>query len=226
MIRVAAALALAAALAGCGGEERLRTLALDAAPAGVEAPGPGKTVLRFVQAARARDAVRMEALLSASTRETLGPGALYDLAEDFSGFTGGRIVLSRALEGGWAVGAVAGRSEDDDPAAYAAALRLERGSWRLELGGALFGRLRPGPLEQTDARPELRAEAQAGDEIEELLAWVDDRPVRAFPRRGRFTAEIRGRLDRELAAGEHTVVVFATTADTAGALAWPFEVTG
>ena len=220
-----AALALTAALAGCGGEERLPTLAFEADPVASQEPGPGEVVLRFVKAARAGDGARMAPLLSASTYETLGRGALRDIADDFGDFAGARIVLSRRLDDGWAVGAVAGRSEEDgDPAAYAAALRLEDGAWRLELGGVVFGRLRPVPLDEADAQPELRAEAQAGGEIDDLLVWVDGRPVRGFTRHWRFSAEIRGRLGERLAPGEHLVVVLATTAETAGALAWPFEV--
>lgn len=223
--RTLAALATAGVLAGCGGEEqRLPSLSLDADPHGSQLSGPGETVLRFVQAARAGNGSRMTALLSDATRESFGPGALADLADDFAGFSHGRVVLSERLDDRWAVGSVAGRSEDDEPAAYAAALLLEDGEWRLELAGVVFGRLRPGPLDETHDRPELRAEAQAGGEVEQLLAWMDGRPVRAFPLRRTFTAEIRGRLDRPLPPGGHVVVVFAATADTAAAFAWPFEV--
>jgi hypothetical protein len=223
--RAVAALAVAVVLAGCGGEERLPTLAFEEEQLGSQARRPGQVVLQFVEAARAGDGARMALLLSASTYDTLGPGALRDIADDFAEFVDGRVVLSLRLDDGWAVGAVAGRSEEDgDPAAYAAALRLEDGAWRLELGGVVFGRLRPGPLDETDALPELRAEAQAGGEIEDLLVWVDGRPVRGFARHRRFTAEVRGRLGEPLAPGRHMVIVFATAAETAGALAWPFEV--
>ena len=223
--RAVAALAVAVLLAGCGGEEQLPGLAFEEDPVGSQARGPGQVVLQFAQAARAGDGARMAPLLSASTYDTLGPRALGDIADDFAEFVDGRVVLSLRLDDDWAVGAVAGRSEDDgDPAAYAAALRLEEGAWRIELGGVVFGRLRPGPLDEVDESPELRAEAQAGGEIEKLLVWVDGRPVRGFARYGRFTAELRGRLAERLSPGVHAVVVFGRTAETAGALAWPFEV--
>jgi hypothetical protein len=188
---------------------------------------PGLVVMRFVQAARAGDAARMRALLSAGTRASFGPGVEAELAEDFEGISLGPIVLSQRLDDDWAVGVVRGRDEDGDPAAFGAALRDEEGGWRLELGGLAFGRLRPQPLDEADGRAELRVEAQAGGEVEELLLWVDDQAVRAHPvRRHPFTREVWGRLRGGLPAGLHTAVVFATSGDTAAAFAWPFEVDG
>ncbi|MEX2212340.1 MAG: hypothetical protein WD689_11330 [Gaiellaceae bacterium] len=213
--------------AGCGGEERLPVLRLDAEPVGSPARGPGLVVLAFVQAARAGDTKAMRALMSAETRASYAPGVAGELADDFEGFSGPRVELSLRLDGGWAVAAVSGRSRDDEPAAYAAALRLEAGRWRLELGGIAFGLLKPAPLAEVGERPELRVEAQAGTEIDELALWIGDRPVLSHPiRRRSFTREVWGRLDRPLDPGPQIAVAFAVAGETAGAFAWPFEVEG
>lgn len=234
------ALATVLAIAGCGGSEadELSPVSLDGEPVGAVAREPGVTVLRFVQAARRADAAQMWALLSEATRASIGPsfrqfsgGTAPELSENFEDFEQARVTLSRALDDRWAIGAVVGLYESEDeepePAAYAAALRREDGRWRLELGGVVVARLEPDPLEEVGRRPELRAEAEAGGEIERMLVWLDGRPVGVRPERKLpFTAEIRGVPDRPLAPGDHALVVFAETQDTAGALAWPFAVSG
>lgn len=220
-MRAVGALAVAAVAAGCGGGANLPALQLDAAREGV--PGPGIAVLDFVRAATAGDTERMSVLLSEETRASFGPGVEAELAEQLENLAGARVVLSERLDDRWAVGAVAGEDEDGDPAAFAAALVLE-GSWRLELGGLAFGRL--APTGEVGSRPEVRVEAQAGDEVEQLLLWIDDRRVAAAAvRRQPFTREIHGRLAEALPLGVHTAVAFASFDGIPGAFAWPFEVT-
>lgn len=226
-MRLAAAVILAAALAaGCGGGERLPAIFLEPG-SGVPDREAGLTVLRFVQAARSGDSARMRALMSADTRASFGPGTGRELAAQLAGFGEARIVLGQPLDGGWAVGAVAGRNEDGEPAAWAAALRRENDRWRVELGGVFFTRLRPTPLAEADPLAEIRVEAQAGGDVDELRAWVGEAPLRAHAfRRQPFTREIWGRLRTALPAGQHTLVAFASAGQTAGAFAWPFEVPG
>lgn len=226
-MRYLAAVLLAAALAaGCGGGERLPGLFLEPEARAVDREA-GLTVLRFVQAARSGDSERMRALMSTDTRASFGPGTVQEIARQLEGFREARIVLAQALDGGWAVAAVAGRNEEGEPAAWAAALRLERDRWRVELGGVFFTRLRPTPLEEADPQAEIRVEAQAGGEVDELRTWVGERPVRAYAlRRQPFSREIWGRLQTALPEGQHTLVAFASSGDTAGAFAWPFEVPG
>lgn len=223
---LAAALLAAALAAGCGGSERLPVISLE--PEGGSADREaGLAVLRFVQAAQSGDRERMHALMSADTRASFGPGTGRELADQLAGFGEARIVLGQALGDGWAVGAVAGRNEDDEPAAWAAALRLENDRWRVELGGVFFTRMRPVPLGEADPRAEIRVEAQAGGEIDELRTWIDREPLRAYAfRRHPFAREIWGRLRTALPEGEHTLVAFASAGETAGAFAWPFEVPG
>jgi hypothetical protein len=226
-VRYVAAVLLAAALAaGCGGGERLPTILLERDGRIVDREA-GLAVLRFVQAARSGDSGRIRALMSADTRASFGPGTGRELADQLAGFGEARIVLGQALDEGWAVAAVAGRNEEGEPAAWGAALRLENGRWRVELGGVFFSRLRPAPLEEADPRAEIRVEAQAGGEVDELRAWIGPEPLRAYAfRRQPFTREIWGRLRTALPPGQHTLVAFASSGETAGAFAWPFEVEG
>jgi hypothetical protein len=226
-VKYVAAVLLAAALAaGCGGSERLPTILLEPEGPGADREA-GLAVLRFVQAAQSGDRERMHALMSADTRATFGPGTGRELADELAGFGKARIVLGQALDEGWAVGAVAGSNEEGEPAAWAAALRLENDRWRVELGGVFFTRMRPAPLEEADRRPEIRVEAQAGGDVDELRAWIGGKPLRAYAfRRQPFTREIWGRLRTALPEGQHTLVAFASAGETAGAFAWPFEVTG
>jgi hypothetical protein len=235
--RLVAAALVAAAAAGCGGSTAGdAVVSLDGAPVGAETREPGRVVLRFVQAARAGNARTMWNLLSAPTRASIGPtferfarATALDLAEDFEDYREFSIHLSRSLGRRWGVGAVTARyapeGEEPEPAAFAAAVRRERGTWRLELAGLVVEKLDPDPLDETGPRPVLGAEAQAGADVARMVLWLDGRAVGA---RGRslapFTAELRGVPDRDLAEGLHTAVVFAATRDTAGAVAWPFEV--
>ena len=224
-MRYLAAVLLAAALAaGCGGSERLPVIFAE--PEGrVADRETGLAVLRFLQAARAGDSRRMRALMSADTRASFGPGTERELADQLAGFREARIVLGQTLDGDWAVAAVAGRNEEGEPAAWAAALHLENDRWRVELGGVFFTRMRPAPLAEADPRAEIRVEAQAGGEVGELRTWIGRRPLRAYAfRRQPFTREIWGRLRTALPEGQHTLVAFAAAGDTAGAFAWPFEV--
>jgi hypothetical protein len=180
----------------------------------------------------------MWALLSKPTKRSIGPGMLPfargtapDLYDSFADFRQGRVLLSRKLDETWAVGAVTGSFESDDgdtePAAYALALRREDGQWKVELAGLVIAKLRPSPADTTGGRPELRAEAQAGNGVDRMLMWVDGAAARVpFLRTSDFTGEIDGKPMQQIPAGEHTAVVFAKTPVTAGAQAWTFDVDG
>ncbi|HEV8250997.1 MAG TPA: hypothetical protein VGQ15_13585 [Gaiellaceae bacterium] len=238
LARAVATAALCALLATACGSEKLAAVHLGADQPGSPDREPGLTVLRFVQAARRGDAERMWPLLSEPTRRSIGPGLLpfargaaIDLYDSFEDFRQGRVLLSRKLDDTWAIGAVAGRFEtdegDSEPAAYAVALRREGGRWRVELGGLVIAKLRPQPAQTAGDRPELRAEAQAGDDVEQMLLWLDGVAARVpFSRTSPFTGEIDGRPEQPIAGGEHAVVVFARTPVTAGAQAWTFDVDG
>jgi hypothetical protein len=238
LVRAAAVAALCASLAACGSESEPAAVHLNVEQPGSPDAAPGQTVLRFVQAARRGDAEGMWGLLSEPTKRSIGPGVLSfsqgtagDLYDSFADFRQGRVLLSRKLDDDWAVGAVTGTFESDDgdtePAAYALALRREDGKWKVELGGLVIARLRPPPSDTSGDRPELRAEAQAGNGVDRMLMWVDGSAARVpFIRTSDFTAEIDGKPTERIPPGEHVAVVFARTPVTAGAQAWTFDVDG
>lgn len=177
----------------------------------------------------------MWALLSAETRATFGSdvasfrrGAARGLGDGVGALDPrARVILARRV-GRWAVAAIAGERVVDGERgrfAWGAAFVREHGGWRLELGGVAFEGLAPEPLEATGARPELGVRADGAGEVVLVRLWLDGKPVAArrvaeLP----FRARVSGRPSAPLAPGFHALVVFAATRDSAGALAWPFEV--
>jgi hypothetical protein len=207
---------------------------------GTADPAPGRILLSFVRAAGEGNARAMWNLLSEPTRASIGP--------TFADFRGGasvnfqaglgtlassaKVILSRRIADDWAVAAVAGDRTVDgkrEHFAYGAALLPEEGALKLELGGVVISGYKPEPLQEVDeARPELAANVGAGGDLVDVRMWLDGKPFDA--RRGAndtpFTATLRGRPEQPLAAGEHEIVVFAATSETATATAWPFLVKG
>jgi hypothetical protein len=178
----------------------------------------------------------MWSLLSRETRAGYGgtlrrfrsePGA--DFADQFELLRDERVVLSRRIDG-FGVAAIAGlrppdEGEEPEEYAYAAALVRERGRWRLELGGLAIELLKPGPLDETDGRPELGARVDAAGPVHRSLLWLDGRPfIASRTSELPFTAELEGTPGEALAPGVHRVIVFATGGGTAAAVAWPFLV--
>jgi len=239
-VRAAAAVVCVAGLlaAGCGGDEQEPPPAVGLrVAAGAPAPGAARVFAEFLDAAARGDATGMWALLSEPTRASLGRtldgfrrGAAYDL-EQTAGLLRdpGEPVLARAFGPRWAVAAVAGEIERDgerEHAAYAAALRRERGEWRLELNGLFFVSHEPAPLEEVETRtPLLRVTAQSSARIERMVLWLDGEPVGARAVRPQpFTGTITARAARPLEPGVYVVTAFAATDETAAAQAWPFVV--
>lgn len=210
-----------------------------AAGAGSPRPGtPGQTLVRFVQAADASDAAGMWALLSASTRARLGPtlagfrsGAAARLAHSVGSFERRslRTILSEQLSGSVGVAAVAGGRTArgrKEYAAYGSALRLERGVWKLELGGSLTLRpLDPEPGARKRTVLQIVSEISAGTRIEDAALWLDGR---ALPGRASGVSPTDVTVFTTLAApagpGRHTVVAFAHAGPAVTARAWAFTV--
>jgi hypothetical protein len=224
---------LLAGCAGGGGEDKetsppppasepLEELLLE-----VERTRPGVVLRDFVRAAARRDEQRMWARLSAPTRRRLGPtldrfrGDAARALELELESLGRRheLILSQTITSRFAVAAVARGSE-----AYAAALRLENGLWRLELGSPVQIRpLRPKPAETVPRRTQLAAEVTAGATIVEAGLWLDGL---AFPTRGGGATPSELTMFGEAAAlpvGAHSVVAFASTGANAAARAWTFR---
>jgi hypothetical protein len=193
----------------------------------IERTGPGVVLQDFVRAAARRDEDRMWERLSGPSRRRLGPTrsgfrrrAARALEQEL-GPLGRRheLILSQAITPTFAVAALARGST-----VYAAALRLERGLWRVELESPIgIEPLRPKPGETVARRTQLAAEVTAGSPILEAGLWLDGL---AFPSRGGGPTPDALTMFGEtptLSPGSHTVIAFASTAAHAAARAWPFQ---
>jgi hypothetical protein len=187
-------------------------------------PRLGEVLQEFVQAAADGDAGGLWELLSSGSRERLGPTQdefagrlLPDFRDGLGTFAGtnAEIVVSGADPNGWGVAAIAGEREREgrqEFAAYAAALRLEDGDWRLELGAPIALRHLTGGPPDT-----LEVEVSAETRIEAAGLWVDGQPLRASVR---GTAPDRFIVHAErlqLGSERHVAVTFARTRDAAAA---------
>jgi hypothetical protein len=204
---------------------------------GVEDPAPGQTLLRFVRAAGDGDVEGMWELLSTPTQASIGPtapdfqrGAAREFEEGLGTLAdSAEVHLSRVL-GEWGAAAVTGTRTaegQEEFYAYGAALVQEDGEWRLDLGGLVVTQLQPEPLAETEALPELRASIGAGGPVAVTLLYLDAEPLQA-QRSGDtpFAVTLRATPVAPLAAGRHVALVFASSGETATALAWPFTVEG
>lgn len=197
---------------------------------GIERTRPGVVLRDFVRAAARQDEGRLWERLSAPTRQRLGPtlsafrrGAAPVLEQELASL--GRrheLLLSQTITPTFAVAAV-GRAAK----AYAAALRLENGLWRVELGSPVrIEPLRPKPGETVARRTQLAAEVKAGTPIVEAGLWLDGL---AFPSRGGGPTPNALTMFGEtsaLAGGTHFVIAFASTQANASARAWAFRAGG
>lgn len=256
VLRLSALLAAAALAAGCAGDGD-ETGAAPPAPATTADTAPAQTTTepettepettspprpdgaleRMVAAARADDSRAMWKLLSGATRDRLGPrlarfrrGAGAELQTALGSFVRGRsaIFLAERITEEFAVAAYGGRLADDRQGAFAAALRLEDGVWKLELGGPV--RLEaiapdPGEVERRGSGPQLAAGIAAGAAIVEGGLWLDGKsvPGRSGGTDARNITLFSEPVER-LARGPHAVVAFGSTSDDATALAWMFTV--
>ena len=205
---------------------------------GVAAPGPGNVLLEFVRAARAGEADAMWNLLTGPTQASIGPTldefratTAIELQEGLGTLANSaRVILSRELPDDWAVAAIAGERDvegDTEYYAYGVAMAQEEGQWKIELGGVVITGLKPDPLAETDARPDVKASVGAGGDLGQVLMWLDGKPLPAN-RTGDspFAASLSARPARALAPGRHEVVVFAASELTATAVAWTVSVQG
>jgi hypothetical protein len=233
-VRSAAAIVALLALAGCAGDSEKPEQTRQAPPAAVqellgeiEQARPGATLQSFVRAAARGDELGMWQRLSGPSHRLLGPGLAEfrrgparGLAQELSGLgRRNRLFLSQTITQSFAVAAVRNGSR-----VYAAALRLERGGWRVELGSPVqIKPLRPKPGETVERRTQLAAEVTAGAPVVEAGLWLDGL---AFPSRGGGPTPnaltMFGESSR-LAPGPHTVVAFASTTAGATARAWAFR---
>jgi hypothetical protein len=219
MKRIAALLVCAAALAGCGSTEPSPPEKKPPPPAVTRrAAGPGDVLLELLHAARLRDATRAGTFVTAASRRRLH---IARLAAEGRQLVGAKIILSERVEWPWAVAAVRRGNH-----VFAAAVRWERGSWRVELGDAI--RLRPIlPFPHTvalSADPQIAAEAKAATALIGMGLWLDGLAFSVEARGPRPSyATAFGRVGRDLSPGVHVVVAFARAGAGAVATAWTFS---
>lgn len=239
----AVALAVLALAAGCSGgpDESAQTTAPATAQGSEqldEEKAVGEALRRFVDAAAAADADALWGLLSARSREQLGPTQaefseelVADLERGLGSFAGSpyETVLSVETESGWGVAAIAGgriRSGEAEFAAYGAALRLEDGDWRIELGDPVDIVNNEPPQTTDDRQPRVQFEVSADAPVDEAGLWLDGV---ALPANAAGTADavtVVATPEQPLAPGWHVLVVFGRAGDDATAGATPFEVEG
>ena len=208
-----------------------------ARPAQAAAVDPASALRAFMAAAREGRFDRMWAQLSPRSRARLGPtltrfraGAGPQLRERVAGFSArARLIVNERIDLRFGVAAVAGRRRAAGRTrydAFAAAARLERAGWQLELGGPVkLHAIRPNPGERVVRRTQIAAGVAAHAAIAEAGLWVDGL---AFPSRGGMTdprhLTMWDEAPQPLRAGHHTVVAFASAGQTASAIAWAFSV--
>jgi hypothetical protein len=237
--------ALAAACSGASDEARTDPAATTAATEPAETateqgaapvPRPDGALKRAVAAARADDARALWELLSVPTRERMGPsfarfrrGAAPGLRTTLASFARGRarVFLAERVTEEFAVAAYGGRLAEGPHAAFATALRLEDGAWKLELGGPVQLEALvpdPGEIERRATGAQLAAGIVADAAIREGGLWIDGRSV---PGKSGGTDERNITIFSdpfEFERGPHAAVAFASTAFDASALAWMFTV--
>lgn len=242
-MRLLAAAALAALLlaAGCSGGktgEGSSTAAAASTQAEQleENQAVGVALRRFVEAAAAGDAGAMWALLSERSREQLGPTRAEfakelapDLEQGLGSFGGTpyETVLSVTTQSGWGVAAVAGgrvRSGTAEYAAYGAALVLEDGEWRVQLGDPI-DIVQNEPAKTTaDRQPRVQFELRADAPLDEAGLWLDGVPLPAAAGGAPGAVTIVATPQAPLAPGWHVLVAFGRAGGEANAGATPFEV--
>jgi hypothetical protein len=206
-------------LAGCGGgseSEGTTTTTADAAPK------PARALDALVQAAHDGDEAAMRRVLTADT--LLEPTALSEGLGTFSAHRARPLYVGDD----WAVATISGLRTVEgmrERSAYAAAVRLVNGRWRVDL--SLRVRIRilgPDPGSTTGPMPQVAAEITAPDPLAESGLWVDGAALEVkgggTPKRG----TIYGAPATDLRSGTHTAVAYARTARNGTAVAWRFNV--
>ena len=191
---------------------------------------PGEVLTRFVQAAADEDVAVMWELMSSPSRERLGPTRA-EFADTYAeGFRDGlgtfagtdpEIVVSGTDDEGWGVAAIAGdrvRDGQEEFATYAAALRVEDGEWRLELGA-------PIAITYLDESPTgtVDVEIEAGAPLEAAGLWVDGEPAQAVVQGTDLSHVVVHAEQVQTTADRPVGVVFARTSDQAQAGAFSLD---
>jgi hypothetical protein len=216
------------ALAGCGGgKQSAQTTTV--APTTTAAADPGKEAVNGLLAAAAGG--RTDALwdmLSTASRQRLGPtlhafrsGAGGRLADSLGSFRQAKVIVSERITPEFGVVAIDGR-KNGKRAVYAVPLRLEGTKWKLELGSPVHIKVlgpQPGsrgPVAQIGAA--VTGPGGSGVSVMYLDGHTENPKVVGTA----GNATLFANFDPALDPGRHTVVVFASDGESAGATAWAF----
>jgi hypothetical protein len=227
------------ALAGCGGGKSAQTTtASTTMPSGTApASDPGRAAIEaFVAAARTGKDDVMWRMLSTLSRQRLGPrladfrrGAAGELTEGVGSFRSFRVIVSERITPELGVVAIDGLRRVEgarERSVYAAVLRLEGTSWKLELGGPVRVRAigpDPGARERVVAQVAAAVEGRSGSGT--AVMYVDGQTVNPTVAGTATDSTLYANLEPGLDPGRHTAVVFANAGREASALAWAFTVT-
>jgi hypothetical protein len=236
--RVVPLVLVAVLAAGCGGEEALQTTTSEPSPpTTTAAPDPGRATFEaFVAAARGGSARAMWRLLSASSRDRLGPslatfrtGASTELTEGLGSYRDFRVIVSERITPELGVVAIDGARVVEgsrERRVYAAVLRLEGATWKVELGGPVVVRpIGPDPDARERVVGQVAAAVEGPPGAGTAVMYVDGQTVSPTVAGTTENATLYANFEPLLERGRHTVVVFASSGREASATGWAFTVT-
>jgi hypothetical protein len=213
-------------LAACGGKStQPTTIRLQPAPA-----DPGKAAVEAAVAASAAGKTdRLWAMLSTRSKQRLGPtlrrfrsGAGGDLVDRLGSLRNSKVIVSERITPEFGVVAVDGLV-DGRRSVYAVPLRLEAGEWKLELGSPV--KIRPiGPLpgKHEPVVAQIAAAVTGPGGSGTAVMYLDGHTENPKVAGTSSNATLYANFDPALDPGRHTVVVFASDGEDAGAKAWDF----
>jgi hypothetical protein len=215
---VVVAVVLAASVAGCGGGTKQST-----------SPDAGRDVMKsFVDAVVAGDADAVWTLLSKPSQRRGGPTVqqfatrtLPGLRRTLRPFASGAlpVVVSERLDETFGIVALSRAGQ-----AYAAPLRREGGTWRVELPGPLRIAISgPPPGSRGKFVNQIGIEARGPGGAGLALIYLDGKTLEPRVYAGPKSATVFANVESKLSPGVHTAVAFVSARENAAARAWTFE---
>lgn len=204
-------------LAACGGGGKTASCAQ-------KDPGE-KMVCNLVAAAKAGSAPELWSLLSAPTRARYGsPGqAARALERTLAPYRqrGYRLSVSERITDRFGVVAISGQ----DGGALALPLRLEQGTWKVELGGPVqiqhLGLPVPGGRGTNVVQLAVEVKSPAHD-VDAAVIYLDGQSVLSTGHGSPNDETILANLPGPIPKGRHVAVAFASAGGNASAFAWSF----